>query len=253
MKRRIFLILAVASMAFVGCQKEMIVYPGCFSISETQQVKFAPGNLQYNPALNTYSFAETQYSYVGGNNSRISATYNGWIDLFGWGTGSNPTLSSTDPAQYGQFDDWGQYLTNNPGWRTLSFEEWNYVLTKRPNAEKLRGTATVCDIPGLLLLPDKWTLDTINNSITDGYDVNVIDNLKWDTLQNAGAVFLPAAGNRTGTSVQGARTYGRYWSSTASAFNCAFFIGFGSESSDNGTARCYGRSVRLAKVQTSPN
>ena len=232
MKKKLFLVMMVAMAVLTGCNKKYY-----FSVSDTQTVTLAASNLTYSEAEGL-AFAPNAYDFG---------------DVFGWGTGSNPTLSSSDYSLYGQFDDWGQYMTDNPGWRTLSFEEWNYVLSKRPNADKLRGTATVCDIPGMLLLPDKWTLDTICNSIIDGYDLNVINALKWDTLQNAGAIFLPAAGNRMGTSVQGVRTYGRYWTSTPSAFNCAFFIGFGNEGTDDGTARSNGRSVRLAKVQTSPN
>ena len=77
--------------------------PALFSISETQQVFFSKGNLQYQASTNTWRFAEHQWDYVGGtyngqdygtvyengvkcDNSQISPAYNGWIDLFGWAT-----------------------------------------------------------------------------------------------------------------------------------------------------------------------
>ena len=76
---------------------------GLFTINENgDQVYFSKGNLQYQASTNTWRFAEHQWDYVGtqipdlyGNlggtisgsdNKDISSTYNGWIDLFGWGT-----------------------------------------------------------------------------------------------------------------------------------------------------------------------
>lgn len=81
--------------------------PALFSVSETQQVFFSKGNLQYQASTGTWRFAEHQWDYVGGNstywnnpgeigtvyengekcsNNEISPTYSGWIDLFGWAT-----------------------------------------------------------------------------------------------------------------------------------------------------------------------
>ena len=77
--------------------------PALFSVSETQQVFFSKGNLQYQASTGTWRFAEHQWDYVGGtyygeeygtvyengvkcSNNEISQTYSGWIDLFGWAT-----------------------------------------------------------------------------------------------------------------------------------------------------------------------
>ena len=78
--------------------------PALFSISETQQVFFSKGNLQYQASTGTWRFAEHQWDFVGGtdnygneygnvyeggvkcDNLQISQTYSGWIDLFGWAT-----------------------------------------------------------------------------------------------------------------------------------------------------------------------
>ena len=73
--------------------------PGIFSVGPNSFVKFSQGNLQYQASTDTWRFAEHQYDYVGdatmGNvyiggtksdNKYISTTYDGWIDLFGWGT-----------------------------------------------------------------------------------------------------------------------------------------------------------------------
>ena len=77
--------------------------PALFSVSETEQVFFSKGNLQYQASTGTWRFAEHQWDYVGGteygteygtvyengvkcNNNEISQNYSGWIDLFGWAT-----------------------------------------------------------------------------------------------------------------------------------------------------------------------
>ena len=77
-----------------------------FSVSSTQKVYFSKGNLQYIASSNTWQFASTQTEVIGNANSNISASYSSPIDLFGWGTGTNPTDTSTDNANYSTFNDW---------------------------------------------------------------------------------------------------------------------------------------------------
>ncbi len=60
--------------------------PGLFSVSEGEQVRFSKGNLQYQASTKTWRFADQQYDVIGMDNEKISETYSGWIDLFGWGT-----------------------------------------------------------------------------------------------------------------------------------------------------------------------
>ena len=74
---------------------------GLFSVSDSVQVRFSQGNLQYQASTNTWRFVENQWDYIGtqspdnnGNtggtvsssdNNNISQYYDGWIDLFCWG------------------------------------------------------------------------------------------------------------------------------------------------------------------------
>ena len=69
---------------------------GKFSVSANKQVYFSKGNLQYQASTDTWRFAENQYDYVGEGNENKSATYDGWIDLFGWGT-SGYDNTANDP------------------------------------------------------------------------------------------------------------------------------------------------------------
>ena len=60
-----------------------------FSVAADKTVTFSPGNLQYHAANDEWRFAPSQLDYIGDDNANISETYNGWIDLFCWGTGNN--------------------------------------------------------------------------------------------------------------------------------------------------------------------
>ena len=195
---------------------------GLFTINaDGDQVWFSQGNLQYQASTGTWRFAENQYDYVGEDNENISTTYSGWIDLFGWGTGSNPTLSSTDYSYYGTFTDWGSNTisnggnTANSGWRTLSQVEWNYLLYTRANASSKMGGGSVNGVHGEIVLPDSWTLPA-GLTFTAGQNgwQNSYTLAQWALMEAAGAVFLPTAGYRYGTSVYNVGNTGIYWPST---------------------------------------
>ena len=199
--------------------------PGLFSVSATKQVRFSQGNLRYQASTQTWQFTEHQYdSYVGHANSNISTTYSGWIDLFGWGTGNNPTLASTNENDYSTFVDWGvNPISNggnvaNSGWRTLNNSEWSYILSTRENASEKIASGSVGGVHGLILLPDSWTLPS-GCPFTSGFASswtnwtrNVYTLAQWALMEAAGAVFLPAAGVRRGTSTDYVGNDGIYWS-----------------------------------------
>ena len=273
-------IMAAVMLMSLGCHKDSIspiipdgVLPGSFSVSATQQVHFSQGNLQYQARTNTWRFAEHQYDYVGtqtaayegafhgGNvsgsdNRNISSTYSGWIDLFGWGTGDNPTLSSDNDSAYDTFVDWGSNPISNGGntanrWRTLTQAEWEYLLNTRPGALSKKGTGNINGVGGLIILPDNWTLPPsgctficgISSSYSD-WTRNSYTLSQWAQMETAGAVFLPAAGDRyrTEVSVLG----GHYWLSTPCDENfayCIFFYGNNLDATDH-SHRSFGFSVR---------
>ena len=91
---------------------------GKFSVSANKQVYFSKGNLQYQASTNTWRFAENQTDYIGSANSNISATYDGWIDLFGWGT-SGFDNTANDPAAI-NYQPWANSAQNMAGIKTDS-------------------------------------------------------------------------------------------------------------------------------------
>ena len=251
---------------------------GVFSVSADKQVTFSKGNLQYY-IDNTWSFAYCQYSMIGTENV-IGGYVDYWygygktgyklaneIDLFCWSTSATNfgVNSYSDNSYYSaDFVDWG---TNQIGadapntWRTLSKDEWNYLLNTRPNANSLKGIAQVNGVNGLVLLPDAWTCPS-GITFKSGFyrysgdkyyaDYQTFTEDEWTKLEMLGAVFLPAAGTRVGPNgmidVGGVEYCGAYWSATGRGSYNAYDFGFSSNGVDMGYFDHYNaRSVRLVK------
>lgn len=223
--------------------------PGLFSVSPDRQVRFSQGNLQYYPDDNKWRFAERQWDFVGGtcwgsdigdmnvgtvyangtqcDNTKVWKYYEGWIDLFGWGTSGwnngNEYYHPYDFSGYqfdcasygppGNFDlageyvqsDWGVHNTISNGasrqWRTPSADELLYLLTERTTLSGIRFVmAAVAGVQGMIVLPDDWNEATYYLSAANefvNYSTNTITGMEWlELLEPAGAVFLPAGGER---------------------------------------------------------
>ena len=159
-----------------------VLVDGVFSISPNRKVYFSKGNLQYNANNDMWRFAEHQYDIIGMDNGKISKDYDGWIDLFGWGTSGwnsgakafHPYSISKDNKDYfpgGSCEknlkddyvnaDWGIYNKISNGgkrigaWRTLTASEMYYLLYLRKDAGR-KGIVCVNGVMGLALLPDNW-------------------------------------------------------------------------------------------------
>lgn len=236
-----------------------------FSVSVTDKVLFSSGNLQFNPAANTWRFAEKQYDIIGDGNQNISNIYNGWLDLFGWGTsgynGCYPWLSVIDNAAYGDgannitgtMYDWGLYIdiNNTQGeWRTLTKAEWAYVIDSRNNASCLRSRATIMGVHGLILLPDNWVKPEGIGFVEDAisWSANSYNESEWTIMEESHAVFLPAAGDRYETTINSFNNVGGYWSTNSGGNIGAYYFMF-SESNYSSTlsGQFMGRSVRLVQ------
>ena len=239
---------------------------GLFSVSPTHKVFISKGNLQYQASTNTWRFAENQWDFVGsevvyvGNpggtipgssNHLISPEYEGWIDLFAWGTSGydhgadyyqpwSATENDDDYCAYGNCNynlndqsgkaDWGYNAISNGGntentWRTLTNDEWVYVLCARSTTSGIRYTkAKLEGINGVILLPDDWRSSYYGlSSINDGgasFSSNIILQSDWNIKFEAnGAVFLPIAGGRYCMQVSDVGSWGWYWSATSNNLN----------------------------------
>ena len=238
---------------------------GVFSVGEGKTVTFSKGNLQYTQSTNTWSFAENQYDYLGEANLAIDAdVLADKIDLFGWSTSANnfgvSTSTDWENDYSGSFVDWGTNKIGNDApntWRTLTYDEWKYLLNTRPNASSLKGVAQVNGVNGLILLPDNWTCPsgvTFKSGFHSNYGVDYYAAYQtftvgqWSMLEAAGAVFLPAAGGRDGSNVDYVRNDGIYWSATEDSSLSAYYLYFHSDGANMyGEYRLYGHSIRLVK------
>lgn len=161
--KRILLVMFCLVMGMSLSAQAPQVRAGKFSVARDKQVYFSKGNLQYIRSVDTWQFAEAQYRCIGVANLGTDEDGNPMladtIDLFGWGTGNNPTLWSYDCNDYNEFVDWGvnRICGDEPVvWRTLSAAEWRYLLVSRTNAPELRGSADIDGLFGMVVLPDDW-------------------------------------------------------------------------------------------------
>lgn len=227
-----------------------------FSVDASTKVEFAPGNLQYQASSQTWRFAENQWDYVGDNdnNNSMSSTSTGWVDLFGWGTwGSNQNpLNTSSDSNYTWSSDFSGTISynNKTDWRTLSKVEWQYLLGGSTERSGKYGLATVNDKKGLVILPDNWTLPngcSFTAGNVNGFNTNIyLDN--WDIMEEAGAVFLPVAGKRSGIAISELNFCGYYWSSTAGNNNTAYALNFFNQVSSQLFNKHFGYSVRLVRT-----
>ena len=209
-----------------------------FSVSSTTQVFFSQGNLQYRPSTKTWRFAEHQYDirqfedHDLFNEGEINATYKQWFDTFGYATSGwfteihsyKPYLRSLNRTDYyieespdndmtGEYAnaDWGVYNAISNGgnkkglWRTLTVEEWEYLLVGRPLAEELCKIVMIDgSYIGLCILPDNYfdVYDPSFKFIAQG--IHKYNNFnqyytyldadltmeEWEALETKGVVFL---------------------------------------------------------------
>lgn len=293
--KKFLLSMAIVAIAGAGTQASAQTAPanainGTFSVAADKQVYFSQGNLQYTQSTATWAFAEHQYDMIGTDNVTGGTVSHGAadgdevfgealadkIDLFGW-SGSTAAVQwgvgiSGNAADYsGDFVDWGSNTigTDAPDtWRTLTRDEWKYVLSKRPDASTKRGVARInlssdgtVYANGLILLPDTWTAPAgitfksgvaSERSVQAYADYQTFTLSEWQQLESAGAVFLPAAGMRSTKQVLYAHQAVTLW--TAKDYDATYVYQVDTDSESIGmylSERYYGRTVRLVQEAKS--
>ena len=247
-----------------------------------------------------WRFAENQWDYFGTSTGQNSRDQNVDRDLFGWGTsgyhniydnfnvnyqpysfsevtvntecnyyGYGPSTNMYDPNLTGMSVeyDWGVHNAISNGgnqaglWRTLTQEEWSYVIFTRSastvgNTSNARfAKAKVNGIFGVILFPDEFTVPIylptplqINNE-SASFNVNSYSSEAWIAMESLGCVFLPSSGYRHINHNNYVVIDGgcRYWSTTYVCTSSSFIINIddSSLSANTNGSRCYGYSVRL--------
>ena len=191
---------------------------------------------------------QTNFQPYSTSTSKVNTTYN----YFGYGP------DYYDASKYGlsvkDKSDWGCLtIGSDPAgtWRTLSNAEWAYLFNTRTvnvgtGEGKSYQRATInsdasdgSKVYGMLLYPDGYTAQTGATSYTKA---------DWSAMESAGVVFLPAAGDRYGTSLYYVGSYGFYWSSSCYSSDYACFMYFYSDTVRPARYdRCRGFPVRLVR------
>lgn len=183
--------------------------------------------------------------------------------------------------------DWGKQF--GEGWRTLSIEEWDFIFNHRntratitwPRTNPYTGDIIEMvtteharwahaeilidqdhsgeqyidyDIHGMILIPDDYNGGTPEGVYWDGVNERSPWSTKctkagWEALEEAGCIFLPAPGARSGRFVADDGVRGYYWSSSSSTSAHARAVQFNSSYLDTEASyqRYLGYSVRLVK------
>ncbi len=252
---------------------------GEFSVSPTKKVRFSQGNLMYtgfgthlvadgSRIDGTWRFGYTQTDVV---QEWGNAYTTQWIDKYAWGTSawnsgaiyhlpyqfSYPLTSynlggdwNNDLSGPFAYADWGVYNAilnggNQPQlWRTLSFDEWDYLLNQRRGHIVKWGVAQINGSYHLILLPDSWQMpDGIEfneGSAIGDHVMNTYSQEQWKSMEYAGAVCLPIGSNST---------TGYYWTSTHGTTNTSSYALYTYYSSTNLTSYLRANTcfVRLVK------
>ncbi len=217
----------------------------------------------------------------------ISESYSGWIDLFGWGTSGydhgslcyHPWSTSSNCLDYYAYNDCNSNLCDNTGqadwgynkiinggnavgqWRSLTVEEWEYVINLRNTGSNIRYVkAVVNGFNGIILLPDDWDSNAYefnNTNVSNSdYDSNVISALEWTVLESLGVVFLPCSGYRIApTRYENDNVSGSCWTASYKDIYHSYDFTFWSAKvqADNYITRANGLSVRLVQDANPQN
>ncbi len=142
--------------------------------------------------------------------------------MFLWGKGND--MSATTATSSAGFTDWGTYPISNGGetgglWHTLTYNEWHYLfLYSRGNTGDPFGRGTVNGINGVILLPNSFVkpagINITAHQYNESWNTNVYTLEEWAAMEEAGAVFLPAAGYYNATNIVQEQERGCYWSTS---------------------------------------
>ncbi|MDO5343125.1 MAG: hypothetical protein Q4F69_11850, partial [Bacteroidia bacterium] len=219
-----------------GESVELDKYPegsihGAFTVSENKKVFFSKGNLWCNAAETpvTWNFEANQYDnrcYNGIEND--AAVINGELTttptntvgaLLFYNASGNPYMY---PYVNGSISESEILFTNgqtaetadkpNPTftvegeigvYRVLSENEWGYLMGRESYSKFGFANIKISDVDvvnGLVILPDLYAVPE-GCSFTSGkesdWNTNQYTTEQWDKMEDAGAVFLPAAGYST--------------------------------------------------------
>ena len=172
-------------------------------------------------------------------------------------------VGANRPEEYGDYFAWGEtqpkstydWLTYK--WCTRTYADLTkyctttsrrYGIVDNKNILELIDDAARANWGGSWRMPTKAEQDELRNNCTWTWTTqNGVKGYKVTSKSNGNSIFLPATGCRNVTSLNGAGSYGKYWSSSLYTDypSRAYYLNFGSGYVDwNNDLRSFGFSVR---------
>ena len=252
-----------------------------FSVSPTQKVYFSRANLKYNTSegwsfhehqydeclgVKTYTSSSTPADQTGSSSNGVQYGSDVEMDRFSWGfqyptvTGEDDWVNGTRNLSWYDGTDWGCALTGegNDHWRTLTYEEWDYLLnnTSRGDRRFLKcrvavsitrdGVTYNTYISGMFIAPDgykgKLTASSWNKTTT--YSTTTLTTTHTNQFFNDGCVFLPAVGYRNDSYYYAYDCYG----STADFFQGCYWTATGLTQQPNSSATPQAHAMKFDKT-----
>jgi len=149
---------------------------GNFTISERDnKCSIAKSNLQFHCKNKEWRFAENAYDIIGSDNANIAENYDGWIDLFGYGTSGwnsgfnayQPWSTSIDYIDYISYDLTGEYANADWGIYNMSYDSLATVaFTGNYNDLENKPTIPAAQIQSDWAQTDNTAVDYIKNKPT---------------------------------------------------------------------------------------
>ena len=168
-----------------------------------------------------------------------------WVDLglsVKWATCN---VGASSPTGYGNYYAWGETSSK-------SSYDWDNCKTMKRSLSDIRGNSSYdaarANWGGSWRLPTKAECDELVNNCTRQWTTqNGVKGMRFTSKRNGNSIFLPAAGDRYGTSTISVGEFGIYWSSTPYESNteraCSLHFGPGGAGTD-WDLRNSGRPVR---------
>jgi len=196
-----------------------------------------------------------------------------WVDL-GLPSGTlwaTANLGASKPEEYGDYFAWGETVGYNGGKTTFNWSTYKYCSGSSTTIWKYCASSSYgtvdnkkelehADDAATVNWGSDWqmpSLDQFKELINSSYTttewttINGVYGRKITSKSNLKSIFLPAAGYRTGTSLNYTGSSGGYWSrslSTGYSYS-GYRLNFNSSNVDTGSVERYcGRSVRPVRV-----
>ena len=161
-------------------------------------------------------------------------------------------IGASSPEEYGDYFAWGETTTKET-------YDYDNCPTYGLSTSELQSQGYIDNEGNLTAQYDAATANWGGDwrMPTDAEQEELINNCTWTwTTQNGvngynvegpsgASIFLPAAGDRNGSSLYFAGSYGSYWSSTPTRHGGAYYLGFVSDNHSVNKGLCrIGQSVR---------